>query len=87
MNVLSHLLVYDYQTRMSFYGDASILQNDKAVTFISFLIPGSNEKGQYLGCFKDSFVKRDVGNFVTNLKEDNSPQKCVEICINGGRFF
>ena len=48
---------------------------------------GSNHKGQYLGCFKDSFAKRDVGNWVTTLRESNSPEKCVEICINGGKFI
>ena len=57
------------------------------MNFYILLLLGSNDKGQYLGCFKDSFVKRDVGNWVTTLKESNSPEKCVEICINGGEYF
>ena len=50
-------------------------------------VTGSYEPGKYLGCFRDNPAQRDVGNVAFTLRADNSPQRCLEICINGGMYF
>lgn len=50
------------------------------------LLLGNHSQGAYLGCFKDDQKDRDLHNFNIDFKEDNSPQKCIDYCLRGGKF-
>ena len=52
-----------------------------------YWLTGIYDKGEYLGCFRDNPAARDVGNFATTFRDENTPQKCIEICINGGMLI
>ena len=50
-------------------------------------LAGIYAKGTYLGCFRDVPEARDVGNHLRYFKDDNTPERCIEFCINGGKIF
>lgn len=41
-------------------------------------------KGRHMGCFQDSFTKRVLQGHLVKMKDTNSPQVCLEVCINTG---
>ena len=43
-------------------------------------------KGEYLGCFKDDRNRRILTGLQKELKEDNSPQKCISLCFMSGKL-
>ena len=45
-------------------------------------VPG--DRGRYVGCFVDSFDNRIFLEAMHKLKEDNGPEKCVQLCGEAG---
>ena len=38
---------------------------------------------EYIGCFKDTY-DRDLADVLERDYDDNTPQKCINLCINKG---
>lgn len=50
--------------------------------------PNAGRKHQrYIGCFKDSHDDRLLSNYFVLLKTNNSPSKCVQVCLQSGFIY
>ena len=43
-----------------------------------------NTANEYLGCFEDNRENRVLGGTHVDLKEQNSPEKCIAYCLRMG---
>uniref|UniRef100_A0A1B6CJW1 protein xylosyltransferase n=1 Tax=Clastoptera arizonana TaxID=38151 RepID=A0A1B6CJW1_9HEMI len=46
-----------------------------------------HEAGKLLGCYKDEKAFRLLSGYYTNLKSNNSPQNCINLCLQSGFPF
>lgn len=48
---------------------------------------GNYTRGHHLGCFQDEQTDRLLSGYYVNNKETNSPNKCIEICLQSGFMY
>lgn len=48
---------------------------------------GSHIPNRYLGCFKDQQDERLLNGYVTVQKSNNTPRKCIQLCLQSGFVF
>ncbi|XP_054264373.1 xylosyltransferase oxt-like isoform X2 [Macrosteles quadrilineatus] len=61
------------------------LQGDLYPHQLPHLCPNNGmEAGKLLGCYKDEKAFRLLSGYYTNLKTTNSPQNCINLCLQSG---
>ena len=51
--------------------------------FVCLPISGIKYDTEYIGCFKDT-SDRDLVGVLERYHDDNTPQKCINLCIDKG---
>lgn len=42
------------------------------------------QKGKLLGCYQDKKSMRLLSGYFTNLEQNNSPENCINLCLQSG---
>ncbi|XP_014257441.1 xylosyltransferase oxt [Cimex lectularius] len=61
-----------------------VLSGDLYPQLLPHKCPAEGRKGKPLGCYQDDKISRLLKEYYINLKSTNSPENCINICLQSG---